>query len=98
MLVIDPECRISVEEALNHPYIHVWYDPAEADAVRRLFTDWHTFSMQWLCVTLQIYVFLFVSQPPPQISDKQLEEREHTIEQWKGRMHCPLGKSISSAA
>uniref|UniRef100_A0A3B4WQ64 Stress-activated protein kinase JNK n=1 Tax=Seriola lalandi dorsalis TaxID=1841481 RepID=A0A3B4WQ64_SERLL len=53
MLVIDPESRISVEEALNHPYIHVWYDPAEADA------------------------------PPPQISDKQLEEREHTIEQWK---------------
>ncbi|XP_067374577.1 mitogen-activated protein kinase 9 isoform X8 [Channa argus] len=49
MLVIDPECRISVEEALNHPYIHVWYDPGEADA----------------------------------ISDKQLEEREHTIEQWK---------------
>lgn len=33
MLVIDPECRISVQEALNHPYIHVWYDPAEADAV-----------------------------------------------------------------
>ncbi|XP_019730341.1 mitogen-activated protein kinase 9 isoform X3 [Hippocampus comes] len=53
MLVIDPECRISVEEALNHPYIHMWYDPAEADA------------------------------PPPQISDKQLEEREHSIEQWK---------------
>uniref|UniRef100_A0A671VLV6 Stress-activated protein kinase JNK n=1 Tax=Sparus aurata TaxID=8175 RepID=A0A671VLV6_SPAAU len=53
MLVIDPECRISVEAALNHPYIHVWYDPGEADA------------------------------PPPQISDKQLEEREHTIEQWK---------------
>uniref|UniRef100_A0A8B9HNJ7 Stress-activated protein kinase JNK n=1 Tax=Astyanax mexicanus TaxID=7994 RepID=A0A8B9HNJ7_ASTMX len=53
MLVIDPECRISVQEALNHPYIHVWYDPAEADA------------------------------PPPQISDKQLEEREHSIEQWK---------------
>uniref|UniRef100_A0A8D3EFW7 Stress-activated protein kinase JNK n=1 Tax=Scophthalmus maximus TaxID=52904 RepID=A0A8D3EFW7_SCOMX len=53
MLVIDPESRISVEEALNHPYIHVWYDQGEADA------------------------------PPPQISDKQLEEREHTIEQWK---------------
>ncbi|KAG7256482.1 hypothetical protein CRUP_003129 [Coryphaenoides rupestris] len=43
MLVIDPESRISVEEALNHPYIH----------------------------------------PPPQISDKQLEEREHSIDQWK---------------
>ncbi|KAK7922828.1 hypothetical protein WMY93_009730 [Mugilogobius chulae] len=35
--------------ALNHPYIHVWYDPAEADA------------------------------PPPHISDKQLEEREHKL-------------------
>lgn len=35
MLVIDPESRISVQEALNHPYIHVWYDPAEADAVRK---------------------------------------------------------------
>ena len=43
MLVIDPECRISVEEALNHPYIHVWYDPAEADAVRRMFQRWHAF-------------------------------------------------------
>ncbi|XP_072573392.1 mitogen-activated protein kinase 9-like isoform X2 [Paramormyrops kingsleyae] len=53
MLVIDPESRISVQEALNHPYIHVWYDPSEADA------------------------------PPPQISDKQLEEREHSIDQWK---------------
>uniref|UniRef100_A0AAY4CJ61 Stress-activated protein kinase JNK n=1 Tax=Denticeps clupeoides TaxID=299321 RepID=A0AAY4CJ61_9TELE len=53
MLVIDPESRISVQEALNHPYIHTWYDPGEADA------------------------------PPPQISDKQLEEREHSIEQWQ---------------
>jgi hypothetical protein len=26
------------------------------------------------------------SQPPPQISDKQLEEREHSIDQWKGRL------------
>lgn len=43
MLVIDPECRISVEEALNHPYIHVWYDPAEADAVRKPFLQWRAF-------------------------------------------------------
>ncbi|XP_044061393.1 mitogen-activated protein kinase 9 isoform X1 [Siniperca chuatsi] len=83
MLVIDPESRISVEEALNHPYIHVWYDPGEADAVRGLFQWWYTLLMQRLCRTLLIYVFLFVSQPPPQISDKQLEEREHSIEQWK---------------
>nr|KAF6480993.1 mitogen-activated protein kinase 9 [Molossus molossus] len=32
MLVIDPDKRISVDEALRHPYIIVWYDPAEAEA------------------------------------------------------------------
>lgn len=29
-------------------------------------------------------MFLCRTQPPPQISDKQLEEREHSIDQWKG--------------
>ncbi|XP_069754658.1 mitogen-activated protein kinase 9 isoform X2 [Narcine bancroftii] len=53
MLVIDPDRRISVDDALQHPYISVWYDPSEVEA------------------------------PPPQIYDKQLEEREHTIEEWK---------------
>ncbi|GFT36494.1 stress-activated protein kinase JNK, partial [Nephila pilipes] len=33
MLVIDPEKRISVENALLHPYINVWYDEAEVNAV-----------------------------------------------------------------
>uniref|UniRef100_A0ACB8E981 Mitogen-activated protein kinase 10 n=1 Tax=Sphaerodactylus townsendi TaxID=933632 RepID=A0ACB8E981_9SAUR len=32
MLVIDPAKRISVDEALQHPYINVWYDPAEVEA------------------------------------------------------------------
>uniref|UniRef100_A0A5F9CM49 Stress-activated protein kinase JNK n=2 Tax=Oryctolagus cuniculus TaxID=9986 RepID=A0A5F9CM49_RABIT len=53
MLVIDPAKRISVDDALQHPYINVWYDPAEVEA------------------------------PPPQIYDKQLDEREHTIDEWK---------------
>uniref|UniRef100_A0A8C9TGZ5 Stress-activated protein kinase JNK n=1 Tax=Scleropages formosus TaxID=113540 RepID=A0A8C9TGZ5_SCLFO len=53
MLVIDASKRISVEEALQHPYINVWYDPAEVEA------------------------------PPPLISDQKLEEREHTVEEWK---------------
>lgn len=34
MLVIDPAKRISVDDALQHPYINVWYDPAEVEAVR----------------------------------------------------------------
>lgn len=28
--------------------------------------------------------FFFVLQPPPAITDKQLDEREHTVEEWKG--------------
>lgn len=24
-------------------------------------------------------------QPPPKIPDKHLDEREHTVEEWKGR-------------
>ncbi|XP_022707052.1 stress-activated protein kinase JNK-like isoform X2 [Varroa jacobsoni] len=31
MLVIDPERRISVDDALQHPYIKVWYDHAEVN-------------------------------------------------------------------
>lgn len=38
MLVIDPLCRISVDEALNHPYINAWYDDAEVNAVRIIFS------------------------------------------------------------
>uniref|UniRef100_A0A8C4Z342 Stress-activated protein kinase JNK n=1 Tax=Gadus morhua TaxID=8049 RepID=A0A8C4Z342_GADMO len=53
MLVIDASKRISVDEALQHAYINVWYDPIEVEA------------------------------PPPLITDKQLDEREHTVEEWK---------------
>ena len=33
MLVVDPEKRISVDDALMHPYINVWYDESEVHAV-----------------------------------------------------------------
>lgn len=32
MLVIDPLNRISVEDALKHPYVCLWYDSIEVDA------------------------------------------------------------------
>lgn len=38
MLVIDPDKRISVDDALQHPYISVWYDPSEVEAVSKLFS------------------------------------------------------------
>uniref|UniRef100_A0A671LSK6 Mitogen-activated protein kinase 8B-like n=1 Tax=Sinocyclocheilus anshuiensis TaxID=1608454 RepID=A0A671LSK6_9TELE len=39
MLVIDASKRISVDEALQHPYINVWYDPSEVEAVSASVTD-----------------------------------------------------------
>jgi hypothetical protein len=33
-------------------------------------------------------------QPPPQIYDAQLEEREHAIEEWKGKTGPFLGRPI----
>ena len=33
MLVIDPDKRISVDDALMHAYINVWYDEGEVNGV-----------------------------------------------------------------
>ena len=33
MLIIDPEKRMSVDETLNHPYINVWYEDSQVNAV-----------------------------------------------------------------
>ena len=33
MLQIDPAKRIDVSEALAHPYVNIWFDPAEVHAV-----------------------------------------------------------------
>ncbi|XP_062358341.1 mitogen-activated protein kinase 9 isoform X9 [Cinclus cinclus] len=73
MLVVDPDKRISVDEALRHPYITVWYDPAEAEA-NHLKDSWNKLS------TVKVKN---AKKPPPQIYDAQLEEREHAIEEWK---------------
>lgn len=32
MLVVDPLKRITIKQALNHPYVHVWYDADEVEA------------------------------------------------------------------
>lgn len=43
MLVIDPERRISVDDALMHSYINVWYDESEVNAVRKTATYLYTY-------------------------------------------------------
>lgn len=40
---------------------------------------------------------LFLSlQPPPQIYDKQLDEREHSIDEWKGKALIRVGLASAS--
>lgn len=36
MLVIDPDVRITVDQALAHSYINVWYDESEVNAVNSI--------------------------------------------------------------
>lgn len=39
MLVIDPDKRISAEEALEHPYLAVYHDPNDEPVAETMF-DW----------------------------------------------------------
>ena len=43
MLQIDPAKRITVDGALNHPYVNIWFDPSEVNAVsqsaKRIYTS-----------------------------------------------------------
>jgi c-Jun N-terminal kinase len=32
MLHIDPAKRVTVDGALNHPYVNIWFDPSEVNA------------------------------------------------------------------
>ena len=37
MLAFDPSSRISVEEALEHPYLHIWHDASDEPAAPTTF-------------------------------------------------------------
>ena len=52
MLVIDPEQRINVDEALMHPYINVWYDESEVNAVSLAISSW------FHCLLVTFFFFL----------------------------------------
>lgn len=54
MLIIDPAKRISVDEALQHPYINVWYDPAEVEAVSEP-------SVETIYTCFLFFCFFFIS-------------------------------------
>lgn len=52
MLVIDPERRISVDDALLHPYINVWYDEGEVNAV--------SITISYI-LNIYFYTFLYIA-------------------------------------
>lgn len=33
MLVIDPEHRITIDQALKHPYVNIWYEANDVESV-----------------------------------------------------------------
>ncbi len=62
---------MSVDQALNHPYINVWYEDSEVNAVGLLY----------------LFLFLEMKLDILQLSPGQyndlVDEREYTVEQWK---------------
>ncbi|XP_056432496.1 LOW QUALITY PROTEIN: mitogen-activated protein kinase 8 [Gadus chalcogrammus] len=58
----------------------------ESTASKRIIGDGEALQHAYINVMLDVNplpVRLSVSQPPPLITDKQLDEREHTVEEWK---------------
>uniref|UniRef100_A0A8C4Q0U5 Stress-activated protein kinase JNK n=1 Tax=Eptatretus burgeri TaxID=7764 RepID=A0A8C4Q0U5_EPTBU len=55
MLVIDPVKRISVDEALQHPYIHVWFDASEVNGVRPSDPSYSSASSQLIDFTCTLH-------------------------------------------
>lgn len=56
MLVVDPEHRISVDQALIHSYINVWYDESEVNAVS---IDLQKAFENFLCL-LSLFILLYL--------------------------------------
>ena len=52
MLQIDPKDRITVDAALRHPYVSIWYDPAEAEAVSQ------TNNIKRMKCIIYIYIYI----------------------------------------
>lgn len=43
VLVVDPSKRYSVDQALQHPYVHIWYDKGEVlgvSSVQKRHSHW----------------------------------------------------------
>ena len=59
MLQIDPAKRITVDQALAHPYVNIWYDPSEVNAVSSFVSPvkWLFHVYQIILMTLVIHVF-----------------------------------------
>ena len=63
MLQIDPKNRITVDQALAHPYVSVWYDDKEVNAVSGVscvcgkLGTYKKFLCCWLILLLHVYLF-----------------------------------------
>ena len=67
MLQIDPAKRITVDQALQHPYVNIWFDPSEVNAVSSFVSPvkwlFHVILVSSSTVLTQHYA-PFVYKPP----------------------------------
>lgn len=67
VLQIDPTKRITVDQALQHPYVSLWFDASEVYAVRVLWSahhDWLRDLLFFLHVQSPIRSSMFLHQTP----------------------------------
>lgn len=91
MLVIDPLHRISVEEALNHPYIKVWYDDSEVNAPAPSVYDHSVDEQEHTIDEWKILIFDEVTRYEQQMTQNtvQLIQQQQQHQQQQFRQDIP---------
>jgi mitogen-activated protein kinase 7 len=59
MLCFDPARRVSCEQALNHPYLQVWHDPADEPVCESVCVDFASLIVTEVHVIVQKFDFSF---------------------------------------
>jgi mitogen-activated protein kinase 1/3 len=76
MLTFNPYKRISVEEALAHPYLEQYYDPA--DEVRK----------NHLCASMKKFVTIYLPFSHfPSYRSNSLWQKNHSASQWNSMIY-----------
>ena len=100
MLQIDPKNRITVDQALAHPYVNIWFDASEVNAVSSNTMYCCIVNMPYYRVlhtcSIPPHTIISTLQPPPTQYDHSMDERSVPLAQWK-RKYCMATSRSRSA-